>query len=32
MKITRGPTDPARDVEFTDWQKVRVIAQAWLGQ
>lgn len=32
MKITGGPTDPARDIEFTDWQKVRVIAQAWLGQ
>jgi len=27
MLITRGPTDPATVVEFTDWSKVADFAQ-----
>lgn len=30
MWITGGPTDPRRDVEFTDWDQVRRVARAWL--
>ena len=27
MWVTGGPTDPARDVEFTDWEKVRAFGR-----
>ena len=27
MWVTGGPTDPARDVEFTDWEKVRALGR-----
>ncbi len=30
MWITGGPTDTRKDVEFTDWGRVRSIALAWL--
>lgn len=30
MWITGGPTDPAQDVEFTDWEKVRAVAREWV--
>lgn len=30
MWITGGPTDTRRDVEFTDWDRVRRVARAWL--
>jgi len=32
MWITGGPTDPAQDVEFTDWGKVRATAREWINQ
>ena len=27
MWVTGGPTDPSRDVEFTDWEKIRAFAR-----
>lgn len=30
MQITGGPTDVSRDVEFTDWARVRSTMQEWL--
>ena len=27
MWITGGPTDPAHDVEFTNWEKVRAFGR-----
>lgn len=32
MWLTGGPTDPGVDVEFTDWEKVRSVAQSWLAE
>lgn len=31
MWITGGPTDPARDVEFTDWERVRAFTREWMN-
>ncbi len=31
MWVTGGPTDPSRDVEFTDWDRVRAVAREWLS-
>jgi menaquinone-dependent protoporphyrinogen oxidase len=28
MWLTKGPTDPATDVEFTDWTKVDAFGRA----
>lgn len=30
MRITGGETDPAKEIEYTDWQKVRSFSEAFL--
>lgn len=32
MWITGGPTDPSKDVEFTDWTRVASVAREWLKE